>query len=198
MGAYVTAGVSLSGAPNGTTSSDSAFISVAGPGITEYQYVLNEPNGTWSQACYVELQPRIELFNLKRNESYELYARGKNDAGVWQSNPPYAKSATWTVTGGSKIDFHDEHSMPFGSDLLIFPNPFNEQSKLTFSTAKPVFATAELFDILGRQVRTLFAQNFDAGVHQFNIDGASLPAGIYHVLLVGDYISITKRIVLIR
>ncbi|RPH96787.1 MAG: T9SS C-terminal target domain-containing protein [Calditrichaeota bacterium] len=198
IGAYVPAGVSLSGEPDETTSSDSALISIAGPGMTDYQYVLNDPNGVWSQVFSVDMQPQIELLNLKRNESYELYARGKNDAGLWQLNPPFAKTKTWTVVAGSKIDFSHEQNMPFGSDLLIFPNPFNGQSKLTFSTVRPVFVTAELIDILGRHVQTLFAQKFDTGVHQFSVNGASIPAGIYHVLLVGDHVSITKRIVLIR
>jgi CotH protein/lamin tail-like protein/parallel beta helix pectate lyase-like protein len=89
-GGYVPAGVSLSV----KTYSTDAVITVAGPGITHYQYALNNPTGPWSSDIPVD--QAIELSGLTEAQPYTVYAVGKNSAGDWQSTDQ-AASITWTV-----------------------------------------------------------------------------------------------------
>jgi len=91
IGAYVPEGAAL----KLTTLANSAAINVGGPGITHYQYVLNDLNGAWSSETPVS-QP-IQLTGLVNEQTYTVYAIGKNFAGVWQ-DPDDAASVTWTVS----------------------------------------------------------------------------------------------------
>jgi len=95
MGALVPAGAAISGEPNPLTYRTNATLTVGGPGITHYQYSLNNPTGPWSTELSVE-EP-IELDNLLNSNSYTLYAIGKNSAGIWQSQDNPTASKTWTI-----------------------------------------------------------------------------------------------------
>ncbi|MCF7975089.1 MAG: lamin tail domain-containing protein [Phycisphaerae bacterium] len=96
MGAMVPEGVALCGEPAPVTYRTEATLEVGGPGITQYQYCLNDPSGPWSDILDVN-QP-IELTDLQDGHSYTVYALGKNTAGIWQTEP--TASRTWTVDRG--------------------------------------------------------------------------------------------------
>jgi len=93
MGAMIPAGVALCGEPVPMTYRKEATLFAGGPGITHYQYSLNDPNGPWSDVLDVN-QP-IELTGLEHGQAYTLYALGKNSAGIWQTEPTI--SQTWAV-----------------------------------------------------------------------------------------------------
>ncbi|MFZ0390810.1 MAG: M28 family peptidase [Calditrichia bacterium] len=52
-----------------------------------------------------------------------------------------------------------------------FPNPFNSQTTIRFSLANPGRTLLQVFDILGRKVRTLVSDDLLAGAHQIHWDG---------------------------
>jgi hypothetical protein len=93
MGAHVPSGASVSGEPNGLTYRTNATLTVDGPGITHYKYQLN--NGPWSGEITVDTP--IVLSSLVDGNSYTVYTSGKNSAGVWQSDPNFNASNTWTI-----------------------------------------------------------------------------------------------------
>ncbi len=66
---------------------------MGGPGITDYVYSVNDPNGPWSEETPVSVP--ILLTGLRDGQSYTVYVRGRNSAGVWQEEPN--ASQTWTV-----------------------------------------------------------------------------------------------------
>jgi hypothetical protein len=93
MGAYVPAGASISGEPGEVTWRTDALLTVSGPGITDYKYSLNDPNGPWSEERPVD-KP-IVLTSLADGGSYQVYVLGKNSAFVWQTVP--TASRLWQV-----------------------------------------------------------------------------------------------------
>ncbi len=93
MGAYVPVGVSIFGEPGEITWRTSATLTVSGPGITDYKYSLNDPNGPWSEERTVD-KP-IELADLADGGFYQVYVLGKNSAAVWQTVP--TASQPWQV-----------------------------------------------------------------------------------------------------
>ncbi|MCP4452984.1 MAG: lamin tail domain-containing protein, partial [Planctomycetes bacterium] len=97
MGAMVPQGVALCGEPRPVTYHTDATLSAGGPGITRYQYSLNDPNGPWSGILDVD-QP-IELTGLEQGQTYTVYAVAMNTAGIWQTEP--TASQTWTVDTGA-------------------------------------------------------------------------------------------------
>lgn len=62
-----------------------------------------------------------------------------------------------------------------------YPNPFNPQTRLTFSVAD--FANVEIvvFDVLGREIRTLMNEDLESGNYETVFDGSNLSSGMYLV-----------------
>ena len=68
----------------------------------------------------------------------------------------------------------------------VFPNPFQARSTIRVVLAQPEVVRVEVFDLLGRRVRTLTDGHRAAGVHTIEWDGrtaqgAALPSGVYLV-----------------
>lgn len=81
----------------------------------------------------------------------------------------------------------------------VYPNPFNPQATVTFSTTETMPVSLTLYDLLGRPVRTLFDGTTTAHQpHSIRIDGAGLTTGMYLLRLEGDGISETRQAVLLR
>jgi len=79
--------------PSGQTWRTSATVSVSGPGITHYVYSLNDPNGVYSEERSVH--DPIVLNTLSAGQPYQIYAIGKNSAGLWQDHA--TGSRIWQV-----------------------------------------------------------------------------------------------------
>jgi len=63
----------------------------------------------------------------------------------------------------------------------IAPNPFNEQSVMTFRLKEASIVQIEVYDILGRKVTELMQGSLSAGQHVVNIDGHLMTSGTYFV-----------------
>jgi len=65
-----------------------------------------------------------------------------------------------------------------------YPNPFNPSTTVRFSVEKTGRAVVQVFDILGRELRTLYDSEVQAGVrHQVVFDAAGLGSGMYFLRL---------------
>lgn len=93
MGAFVPAGASVAGEPQSWTYRTDVVLNVGGPGITDYVYSVNAPNGPWSEEMPVDVP--ISLTGLGDGQSYTVYVRGRNSAGAWQDQPN--ASHIWTM-----------------------------------------------------------------------------------------------------
>jgi plastocyanin len=84
-----------------------------------------------------------------------------------------------------------------------YPNPFNQTTKIDFSLAKSGFVSLNIYDILGRKVRTLVSERLSSGYKSVlwdgkNDSGKEVASGIYfYCLKVGDF-SDTKKLVLLK
>lgn len=79
-----------------------------------------------------------------------------------------------------------------------YPNPFNPQTKIKFSIKQTSFAEMKIFDILGREVKTLVNENLKAGEYEATFNAASLPSGIYfYTLRTADFTE-TRKMVLVK
>ena len=84
-----------------------------------------------------------------------------------------------------------------------YPNPFNPDTRITFSLQEKGSVTARIYDILGRTVRTLLDERLDAGVHSVQWDGHdrrgnALPSGVYYCRIGNQHQSQTIPLTLVR
>jgi choice-of-anchor B domain-containing protein len=64
-----------------------------------------------------------------------------------------------------------------------FPNPFNPATEIRFDLPAPGLVTLRIFDLLGREVRTLVAEQREPGRYSARWDAAGSPSGIYYARL---------------
>ncbi len=91
---------------------------------------------------------------------------------------------------------HDQ--MPKVATLLQnYPNPFNPTTTIKFQIAKEGLVSLRVFDVLGREVRTVVNEVRSAGIYEEILDASSLASGTYfYRLLAGNYVA-TKKLVLL-
>lgn len=116
---------------------------------------------------------------------------------------------TWTKGGLTlgPVGVDDGHSgitpLEFGLDQN-FPNPFNAQTKISFSMPVASHVKLVVFNVLGQQVVTLLDQKMDANKHDviwdgFNAQGSAVASGTYFYRLnVGDSFEETLQMTLLK
>jgi hypothetical protein len=111
----------------------------------------------------------------------------------------------FTTTGGGELNLGDASMLPPASFGIYqnFPNPFNPITKINYYLPKQKDVTITIYDMLGRQVRTLINQTQYAGFHSViwntnNDYGKPVSAGIYlYQIQAGEYLQ-TKKMVLLK
>jgi len=82
-----------------------------------------------------------------------------------------------------------------------YPNPFNPVTKIRFEIPNAEThgnASLQVYDALGRLVKTLINQPLKTGEYEVNFDGTNLPSGVYfYKLSAGDF-TLTRKMVLIK
>jgi hypothetical protein len=80
-----------------------------------------------------------------------------------------------------------------------YPNPFNPSTKISWQLPKAGLVTLTIYDVLGREIKTLLNQYQEAGPHStLYIVNSTLPSGVYfYQLKAGDYIQ-TKKMILMK
>ena len=67
-----------------------------------------------------------------------------------------------------------------------YPNPFNPQTKISFDLPVAGHVTLRIFDVLGREAKTLLNEFLNAGTHALELNGSSLASGVYFCRLVAE------------
>jgi len=84
-----------------------------------------------------------------------------------------------------------------------YPNPFNSETRIRYTTAGNQLVRLEIFDILGRRVNILVNQIQPAGKYEINWGGkdsagTGMPSGIYFYRLAYNKNSITKKMIMLE
>ncbi len=80
-----------------------------------------------------------------------------------------------------------------------YPNPFNSTTQIQFDIAEAADVTLKIYDIMGREVRTLMSnEHLAPGTRVITFDAQKLPSGIYFCRLETQDVSVTKKMVLLR
>lgn len=78
-----------------------------------------------------------------------------------------------------------------------YPNPFNNSTIITYQIPTDEFVSLKLFDVLGREIKTVINENKKAGYYSVSFKADDLSSGIYfYKLTAGEYNAIKKLILL--
>jgi formate-dependent nitrite reductase cytochrome c552 subunit len=79
-----------------------------------------------------------------------------------------------------------------------YPNPFNPSSIIRYDVPKSGFVKLSVFDLAGREIRTLVNQWQAAGSYSVTLSANSMASGVYFYRLTTASITQTRKMVLIR
>lgn len=79
-----------------------------------------------------------------------------------------------------------------------YPNPFNPSTKISYILSNPGLVSIEVFDVLGRVVRTLVNEFKYQGSYTIEFDASSLSSGIYFYRFKTGNTNTVKKMMLIK
>jgi hypothetical protein len=79
-----------------------------------------------------------------------------------------------------------------------WPNPFNPVTHISYDMANAGHVTLTIFDMLGREIKTIVNETQSMGNHSVILDGSELSSGIYFCRLQAGSFVATKKMVLLK
>jgi len=104
------------------------------------------------------------------------------------------------------ISVEDEENIPNNFNISQnYPNPFNPTTKIKFTLPnvgdenfRPLQTQLIVYDILGREIKTVLNKLMQPGEYEIDFDATGLPSGVYFYRLSSGSFVQTKKMVLIR
>jgi len=79
-----------------------------------------------------------------------------------------------------------------------YPNPFNPSFTVPFELHRAMDVRIAMYDLSGRQVRSIVSSRMDAGSYDLRVDASDLRSGIYFVRsIIGDQVN-TQKMLLVK
>ena len=91
-----------------------------------------------------------------------------------------------------------EQAIPHDFALNAYPNPFNPETKLTYSLPVSGEVILNIYNITGKQVDTLVQGHQSSGSHEITFNASNLPSGVYFARLEWGGGSLTEKLLLIK
>jgi photosystem II stability/assembly factor-like uncharacterized protein len=79
-----------------------------------------------------------------------------------------------------------------------YPNPFNPNTNIRYELPKNSFVKIVVFDLLGREIKTLVNEKQSPGTYNVSFDASTYPSGVYFYRLSTDDFSETKKMILLK
>jgi hypothetical protein len=142
----------------------------------------------WGQSSPLDSgYTEMKIIGRYHNETRRLVVRYGTELRIYRFGEPILTDAD---------DARPE--LPQELTLSAYPNPFNPTTTIAFDLPKASHASLTLYDLTGRQVRTLIEEQMSAGHHQIAFDGGALPSGIYFARLNAGNMTQTQKLVLLK
>ncbi|HUI28941.1 MAG TPA: T9SS type A sorting domain-containing protein [Candidatus Acidoferrales bacterium] len=156
-------------------------------------YAGTDTNGVFLSTDYGESWEQIDsglqsrhVFSLAVGSDGYLYA-GTHGGGLYKSTNVVA-----SVKGRAA-------TLPIRFSLSQnYPNPFNPSTKISYGLPKSSFVTLKIYDVLGREVKTLVDERETAGDHAVTFNAGNLPSGVYFYRMTAGNFAETKKLMVIK
>ena len=112
------------------------------------------------------------------------------------------------ITTNGRKQFHQEISVDLPAPLSYslshnFPNPFNSSTSFKYQIPKTTHVLIEVFNILGKKVKTLLDEKKDGGYYSIYWDGVDengegVVSGIYFYIISTENFHATQKMIVVR
>ena len=167
------------------------------------------PDINTSDGSYVISHKNTNGVNNNEVWLYEVVNGGHDWPGAYGNMDINASEEIWnffTLVVEDSLNIHTAFTdhLPHGYILHpAYPNPFNPSTTLSYELLEQAYVNIIIYDLLGRQVKSLINQTQDAGFKSViwnatNDYGKPLSAGVYlYQIRAGEFVQ-TKKMVLLK
>ena len=145
------------------------------------------------------------IHSSNNGDSWEQYFSGLGGSEYYSlaispQGRLYVGSNSGLFRSTSKINLPPEPFVATTSPLLLqnYPNPFNSESTIVFYIPSDAFVTIKVYDIQGREIKTLVNSQFKSGTYTTILNSEDLSSGVYFYKLSSGNFSNTKKIVILK
>lgn len=107
-------------------------------------------------------------------------------------------ATTWSLASAQPWPNLEAAATIASSELSAYPNPFAQQTSLTYSLDEATDVRLVVYDLLGREVAVLADGLQEAGAFEAPFEAMGLPSGAYLVRLTAGNVVEATRVTLVR
>jgi len=135
---------------------------------------------------------------IRTSETESGYIVSTSYDGKSAFNFPARSITTLSFSGALITSVDNKSIMPVEYSLLQnYPNPFNPSTTIGYSLAKESFVQLKIYDVLGREIKTLIDEKESVGTYNVHFDAKGINSGIYfYKIIAGDFTQSNKMIVI--
>ena len=167
-----------------------------------YSFTGGTDNGDFSQNVYVngygpntnQWGPFNELSDIPA-DSYPI------EDEIKFASPARSVQMVMIEGGDNYITDIKENQLSLPGSFSLsqnYPNPFNPTTVIEYNLPANALVSIKVFDILGREVKTLVNEYQAAGSRSVVFDAANLPSGVYFYTLETGTFRNTKKFILLK
>ena len=161
------------------------------------QMLFYENTGTTSSPVWTRNDPMLAGVGARQNAGpafADMDGDGLSDVIVGEYNGNFSYYVNQRPTS-----VHERDQLPLTFELMQnYPNPFNPSTKIKLQIPGSNTVTLKVYDMLGREVRTLVDGNLQAGSFEVTFDASGLVSGVYLYRLQAGERTQTRRLLLLR
>ena len=129
----------------------------------------------------------------------DLYHWAPGSYASWKAQEATENSQIQDMLMNGITSVEENAGVPASFELSQnYPNPFNPTTMIDYAIQQSGPVSLKVYDLLGREVVTLFDGDQKVGRYSVDFDGTGLASGVYFYKLQAGSNSITKKLVLMK
>ena len=172
----------------------------------EYKIAIDPDKNDTVKYLIKSKGPGLDTLIISENSKIEI------DSTLFKPESEYSLEGK-VISGKDTIDFSDgiikfftpkKTSVDVVNKLSIpskyflsqnCPNPFNSSTKINYELKKTEDVSLKVYDVLGREIKTLVNSHLPKGNYEVDFNALNLPSGVYfYRLQAGDFVEAKKMI----
>lgn len=130
--------------------------------------------------------PNTVAMHLDFNQATNKLRIGTHGRGVWETDIPVGL-----------VNYNNQVPSAYRLEQN-YPNPFNPFTNIKYSIVNSGFVKLAVYDMLGRELRSIISQNQKSGTYTAQFDASKLTSGVYFYRLeTRDFVE-TKKMILVK
>ena len=114
-------------------------------------------------------------------------------------NNPLGKVYIYSFAPITGVVNPTHNDLPMTPKLMQnYPNPFNPNTVISYQLSEKSHVYLRVYDMLGREIKTLINEEQKAGSHNVNFNGSGFSSGVYFYRLTAGNIVTQKTMVLVK